>query len=181
MMTFLLLLLLLAAMGSATSNTLYKYNISGTIYSTSENGVDKVMPNMHIDLMEDDNWFWTHDLLGQAVTDGHGHFEGLVGEEDEGNEPEPFLRIPMKYCRGVLSEVCPWVRKSCSTKIFLKKCQISTVKYRQISAKNADKLTFPKILRKSGFFYCEKVFKIKCQNLFPKVDFFPILKIFYDI
>jgi hypothetical protein len=40
--------------------------------------------------------------LGHAVTDGQGHFEGLVGEEDEGNEPEPFLRIPMEYCRGEL-------------------------------------------------------------------------------
>jgi hypothetical protein len=109
-----LLLLLLAGtpfviMGSATSDTLYKYNISGTIYSTSENGVDKVMPNMQIHLKEAD-LVNADDDLGHVVTDGQGHFEGLVGEEDEGNEPEPFLRIPINYCDGVFKKVCEGFR-----------------------------------------------------------------------
>jgi hypothetical protein len=95
------LLLLLAGMRSATS-ILYKYNISGTIYSTSENDVDKVMPNIQIHLFEED--FFKDDDLGNAVTDGKGHFE-LVGEEDEGDEPEPYLIIPSDYCDHEL-KVC---------------------------------------------------------------------------
>jgi hypothetical protein len=106
MMAFLLLLLagtILFQMGSAT-NTLYKYNISGTIYSTSENGADKVMPDIHIYLIEKDNWPNWDDDMGDAVTDGQGHFE-VVGEEDEGNEPEPFLRIDFEKCGGLLRYV----------------------------------------------------------------------------
>jgi hypothetical protein len=98
------LLLLLAGMRSATG-TLRKYNISGTIYFTTENEVDKVMPNMQIHLMEKDGLFNAPDDLGQAVTDEHGHFEGLVGEEDEKEEPEPYLSIPVPHCNGILT-VC---------------------------------------------------------------------------
>jgi hypothetical protein len=101
------LLLLLAGMGSVTS-TLHKYNISGTIYFTTENEVDKVMPNMHIDLMENDAPFNDDDNLGHAVTDGQGHFE-VIGEEDEGDEPEPYLRIPNDQCTS-LWKVCEGFR-----------------------------------------------------------------------
>jgi hypothetical protein len=69
--------------------TLYKYNISGTLYC-SANGVERVMPNHLIGLWEQDSWPNLDDNLGSAFTDSHGHFE-LLGEEDEGNEPEPFL------------------------------------------------------------------------------------------
>jgi hypothetical protein len=93
-----ILLLLLADIGSA-SNTLYKYNISGTIYSTSENEADKVMPDMRVRLFEkDDGFLNADDNLGQSFTNGQGHFEGLVGEEDEGAEPQPYLRIPIDGC-----------------------------------------------------------------------------------
>jgi hypothetical protein len=94
------LLLLLAGMRSVSS-TLRKYNISGTIYFTTENEVDKGMPNMQIHLMDNDQSNLDDDL-GQAVTDGQGHFEGLVGEEDEEEEQEPYLSIPVPHCNGIL-------------------------------------------------------------------------------
>jgi hypothetical protein len=84
------------------SSTLRKYNISGTIYATFENEADKVIPNMKIELLDDDHGFNSDDDLGYAVTDEQGHFEGLVGEEDEEEEQEPYISIPMDYCFGEL-------------------------------------------------------------------------------
>jgi hypothetical protein len=75
----------------------------GTIYFTTENEVDKVMPNMQIHLMDNDQTN-SDDDLGQAVTDGQGHF-AVVGEEDEEEEQQPYLRITMSYCDSVL-KVC---------------------------------------------------------------------------
>jgi hypothetical protein len=40
------------------------------------------------------------DFLGETRTDGHGHFEGLLGEEDEGGEPQPYLYIPEQGCNN---------------------------------------------------------------------------------
>jgi hypothetical protein len=111
MMCFLLSLLagtVLFQMGFVTS-TLHKYNISGTIYSTSENEVDKLMPDMQIHLIDKDGSNWD-DNLGNALTDEHGHFE-VVGEEDEEEEPEPYLRIPIDHCTSNVWEVCASIVK----------------------------------------------------------------------
>jgi hypothetical protein len=76
----------------AAANTLYKYNISGTLYC-SENGVNTPIKDRNILLKEMDGAIDGDDLLGQTVTDENGYFEGLVGVEDEGDEPEVFLAI----------------------------------------------------------------------------------------
>jgi hypothetical protein len=89
-------------MGESGATTLYKYNISGTIYC-SDYGVDIPIKDRHIYLKEKDRWPNWDDDLGQTVTDGQGHFQ-LVGEEDEGDEPELFLDIPDKHgCAESLS------------------------------------------------------------------------------
>jgi hypothetical protein len=86
----------------SASTTLHKYNISGTIYCSASSyyGVDIPTKGRNIYLKEKDNWPNWDDTLDETVTDGQGHFQ-LVGEEDEGNEPEPFIGIPYG-CTGFL-------------------------------------------------------------------------------
>jgi hypothetical protein len=85
-----------------SASTLYKYNISGTIYCSASSyyGVDIPAKGRNIYLKETDNWPNWDDTLDETVTDGQGHFQ-LVGEEDEGDEPEPFIGIPYG-CTGFL-------------------------------------------------------------------------------
>jgi hypothetical protein len=48
--------------------------------------------------MEEDGLANLDDTLGETVTDKQGHFEELIGEEDEGGKPEPFLHISIDGC-----------------------------------------------------------------------------------
>jgi hypothetical protein len=81
----------------SATGTDYKYNISGTIYC-KENEVLNT-PDIKIELREKD---WNNDdELGTTYTDAEGHFEGLFGEEDEGNPPEPYILVFRNKCKPV--------------------------------------------------------------------------------
>jgi hypothetical protein len=89
--------------------TLHRFNISGTLYC-SNNGTNTPMPSRFITLLERDGAFNCNDLLGKACTDSKGHFEGLVGEEDEGDEPEAYLKISVVGCHPDWRLVRIWGR-----------------------------------------------------------------------
>jgi hypothetical protein len=74
-------------MGESGATTVYKYDISGTIYCSNHTPVDEGIP---MTLEEED--FFMDDDLGYTQTGSKGHFE-IHGEEDEGDEPELLLKI----------------------------------------------------------------------------------------
>jgi hypothetical protein len=89
------------------TGTHYKYNISGTLLCSNKHVNGRPpgpMPDTIVYLRESDTHLNLDDDLGNVRTDSQGHFEGLVGEEDEGDPPELYIQIYEHTC-GILKVV----------------------------------------------------------------------------